>query len=114
MKVNIIFALANIISALLIIGISIPLVLRKIQMNYIYGIRIKESFVSEENWFKINEYGGKQMIIWSLPLLAAGILCLFITIHTANGILLLIMGIAPIIICMVIALIKILKYARSL
>ena len=114
MNANSIFALLNIISAVLIIGISIPLVLRKIKMNYWYGIRIKESFISEDNWYIINEYGGKQMIIWSVPLFIAGISCLFIPISNAKGAWLLMIGIAPIIICMSIAIIRILKYARSL
>ena len=29
-------------------------------MNHLYGIRIKKSFESEDSWYKINEYGGKQ------------------------------------------------------
>lgn len=114
MNVNLIFALSNIISGLIIIGISIPLVMRKIKMNYWYGIRIKESFVSEENWYKINSYGGNQMITWSIPLIAAGIICLFIPFNNTKGIWLLIIGIAPIIIFMTTALIRILKYAKSL
>lgn len=59
--------------ALLIIGLSIPLVRRKIKMNSLYGVRLTKSFVSDENWYAINHYGGKAMIYWMLPLLVAGI-----------------------------------------
>jgi len=41
--------------ALVIIGLSWPLVKRKIKRNQIYGIRIPEAFKSEERWLEINE-----------------------------------------------------------
>lgn len=59
--------------ALLIIGLSVPLVKRKIKMNPLYGVRLAKSFVSDENWYAINHYGGKALIYWMLPLLVAGI-----------------------------------------
>ena len=47
---------------LLLIGISIPLIKRSIQMNQYYGVRTPEAFKSEENWYEINSYGGKQLL----------------------------------------------------
>jgi uncharacterized membrane protein len=44
------------------IGISLPLVKRKIKRNRWYGIRILEAFKSEERWLEINQYGGRLMI----------------------------------------------------
>lgn len=38
---------------------SVPLMLRKVPMNTAYGIRTRKAFVSEENWYRINEYGGR-------------------------------------------------------
>ena len=52
---------------LLMALISVPLVLRKIPMNHTYGIRVRKAFVSQENWYAINVYGGKLFIgfgIW--------------------------------------------------
>lgn len=69
--------LINISSALLFIVISVPLVKQKISMNNLYGFRIKRAFESDENWFKINTYGGKQLISWSIPLIIIGIFCFF-------------------------------------
>jgi len=74
-KPNVVFGLINLASALLIMGVSLPLVKRKIKMNQLYGVRIKKSFESEDNWYKINAYGGKQLIIWSIPMLFAGLIC---------------------------------------
>ncbi len=75
---SIILGLSNIIVSCLIIGVSIPLVMGKIPMNQIYGIRFKKSFESKENWYKINSYGGKQLITWSLPLFLIGIITFFL------------------------------------
>ena len=73
---NIVLGLSNIFCAILFIAISIPLVLGKIPMNSFYGVRLKKSYDSEENWYKINKYGGKQLIIWSIPLFIIGIITL--------------------------------------
>ncbi len=43
--------------AFIIIGISIPLVLCKIPMNHIYGVRFSKSYESEDNWYEINITG---------------------------------------------------------
>jgi hypothetical protein len=43
-------AIVHIIVALVIIGVSLPLVKRKIKRNQWYGIRIPEAFKSEERW----------------------------------------------------------------
>ena len=52
--------------------LSVPLVLRKIPMNHAYGIRIRKAFVSESNWYEINAYGGKLLLVFGLFLLAFG------------------------------------------
>jgi hypothetical protein len=54
--------------------LSLPLVLRKIPMNRIYGIRVPLAFVSERNWYAINAYGGKWLFAVGLLLLAFGFL----------------------------------------
>jgi hypothetical protein len=78
MDVNMFPGVINITSGLLFIGISIPLVKRKIKMNFLYGFRIEESFKSEENWYNINAYGGKELMVWSIPVILLGIICFFI------------------------------------
>lgn len=51
---------------ILIILASAPLYLKKIPMNALYGIRIPVAMVSEHNWYLVNSYGGKLMMIWGL------------------------------------------------
>ena len=58
---------------------SIPLILRKVPMNPAYGIRIKKSFASAENWYAINAYGGKLFAVFGIVLLAFS----FFTWHSA-------------------------------
>jgi uncharacterized membrane protein len=75
---NITVGLSNVFIGFLIILLCIPLVKRKIKMNRWYGMRIPKSFKSEENWYNINEYGGKIFIYWSIPIVLIGIIVLFL------------------------------------
>jgi hypothetical protein len=69
--------MVNIFVGLFFIALSVPLVKRKIKMNKWYGVRIPRAFKSEESWYKINEYGGRVFIYWSIPILLSGILLFF-------------------------------------
>lgn len=81
-EANFWLGICNISVGIFIILISIPLVLGKIPMNQWYGIRFSKSFVSEQNWYMINAYGGKQLIVWSVPLILFGGLTFFLPIGT--------------------------------
>ena len=70
-------------SAALLLGI--PLWRRKIPMNRWYGARFKKSFESAENWYRINEHSGKQLMLWSLPLLAIGAAALLFPGESSSG-----------------------------
>ncbi len=115
MKLNIVFGLMNIITALLFIGMSLPLVNHKIKMNHFYGVRIKKSFESDDNWYRIKSYGGKQLIIWSILMILSGFACFIIPISDTNrNLLSFVLGIVPMTLCVAIAVIRILFYARNL
>jgi hypothetical protein len=53
---------------------SVPLILRKVPMNRAYGVRIAKAFVSDENWYAVNEYGGKLLLGFGLFLLVFALL----------------------------------------
>ena len=59
--------------ALLIAGISLPLLFRKVRPNHWYGVRVPASFVSTENWYAINEFGAKRLLGLSLALVVVGL-----------------------------------------
>jgi len=84
MNVILIVALSNIAIALLIIGLSIPLIYRKVSMNPLYGVRFSASFRSTENWYSINEYGGRALLFASIPIGLYGILGTLIYSHTPD------------------------------
>jgi len=53
---------------------AIPLIMRKVPMNRMYGIRIRKAFISNSNWYALNEYGGKLLLIFGVFLTAFGVL----------------------------------------
>ena len=114
MEPNIIFGMINIASALVIMGVSLPLIRRKVKMNHWYGIRIKKSFESEDNWYRINAYGGKQLFIWSSPMIFVGLICFLVPINDSNkDILSFVLGVFPTTLCLATAIIKIYAYAKK-
>ncbi|MFA5148366.1 MAG: SdpI family protein [Candidatus Omnitrophota bacterium] len=74
------FILINMITGLLSIALGIPLAKRKIPMNYWYGFRLPKAFKSPELWYQVNEYGGRQMVLWSIPVLITAVACFFIPV----------------------------------
>src|SRR5258708_2228688 len=84
------------ITGLLCIGLAIPLVRGQVGRNGLYGIRFPQSFQSDDAWFAINRFGGKRLIVWSIPLIVIGIVLLFLPLqsHTA---LTLTLGFAPLV-----------------
>lgn len=71
-------ALMDVVVGIMFIAVSVPLVLGKIGPNALYGFRIPAAFRSQEAWYDINAYGGRQLIYWSLALIASGILKILI------------------------------------
>lgn len=104
--------LLNIIAGLIFILVSIPLVRRKIGPNGWYGFRIAKAFESEENWYRINEYGGRQMIKWSAVIILIGVVALFIPLGPEDHVLALLFGLAPVLI--LIPAIQTILWARHL
>jgi|HubBroStandDraft_2_1064218.scaffolds.fasta_scaffold748579_1 hypothetical protein len=72
-------ALLDLQFGLLLFGMSLPLMLRKVPMNRWYGIRIPAAFDSEQGWYDVNAYGGRQLAIWSWPLIFAGATGFFVS-----------------------------------
>ena len=54
----------------LVILVSLPLVLRMVPMNRVYGIRVSKAFASEQNWYQINTWGGALFLALGLFLVA--------------------------------------------
>lgn len=108
---SIVLGIENIFCGVLFIEISIPLFMGKIKMNRLYGIRFHKSFESQECWYKINRYGAKRIVIWSIPIMIIGIIALFVPLQ-GRGLKEILFALAP---CLIlIAVIESYLYARRL
>jgi len=65
-------AMTTLLAGLLILILSLPLIARKVPMNELYGIRIPAAFESEERWYAINAYGGRQLAVGAVVIMVAG------------------------------------------
>ena len=114
-KLHLILGITNISSGILFILISIPLVMKKIPMNHFYGFRIKKAFSSEENWFKINQYGGRQLILWSIPLIGIGLSYFFYPVREPlSEMASALYAAGPMCICAGVAIIKTILFSKAL
>jgi SdpI/YfhL protein family len=54
--------------------IALPLLVGVVRPNRFYGIRVRQAFLSEKNWYSINEYGAKRMLLFSVAVASTGFL----------------------------------------
>ncbi len=54
--------------------VAVPLIMRKVPMNRLYGIRTRKAFVSSSNWYEINAYGGRLFMVFGVLVAAFGVL----------------------------------------
>lgn len=114
-NLNILIRVVNISAGILYILVGIPLVMRKVPMNKIYGFRIKESFTSNEAWFKINCYGDKQLIFWSFLMIVVGIIFLFKPVQAyKNDMINVLYVVGPMIMLTFVAILKTILYSKKL
>lgn len=48
---------------LLMAGLGIPMMLRKVKPNYFYGFRTKKTLSDEKIWYEANAYAGR-LLLW--------------------------------------------------
>jgi uncharacterized membrane protein len=69
-------------TGLVIFGLAIPLILRRVPPNGIYGVRTKASFASESDWYRINSIGGRHLAVSGLLILIVGAVGFFLPMST--------------------------------
>jgi hypothetical protein len=62
-----------IISGLLLCALSIPMILKIIKPNGLYGFRVKKTLENPEIWYAVNAYSGKWLLGTGLVIVAAAI-----------------------------------------
>jgi hypothetical protein len=75
--INIVIGTAWILAGFVSLGLSLPLVARRVKRNPLYGVRFHESFASDEAWFAINHFGGQRMARWSIAQIGFGVFAYF-------------------------------------
>jgi hypothetical protein len=81
-------------TGILLIAVAVPLAMGRVPRNALYGVRFRKSFASDQAWLDINRYGGRRLILWSIPLVIIGIVAMFMPMEDRPG-LALTMGLAP-------------------
>ncbi len=61
-------------SGLILAGLSVPLILRKIPPNGIYGFRVKKTMEHPEIWYPVNAYGGKWLLAVGIGIVLAAVI----------------------------------------
>lgn len=99
----------------LLIGGSLPLIRRSIRVNQYYGVRTDEAFKSEENWYAINHYGGKQFLGVGIFTMAWSILnIIFVAIgFVTHDLVAALSSTIPVVIALGIAFVRINAYNES-
>ncbi len=61
-------------AGILLVGISIPLIQRRIKPNPLYGFRVPKAYKSDEIWYDINAYSGMRLLVGGIVIAIAGVL----------------------------------------
>lgn len=72
-------------SGLLIFLLAIPMILRRVPPNGIYGVRTKASFASDADWYRINAIGGRYLAVAGIVILVVGIVGFFLPLSARNS-----------------------------
>ena len=65
-------------SGLFLAAISVPLILRKIGPNPLYGFRVKRTLEDPAVWYPVNAYAAKRLLIVGLVISISAILLFFV------------------------------------
>lgn len=72
-------------SGLLILLLSIPMILRRVPPNSLYGVRTKASFSSDSDWYRINAIGGRYLAVSGTAIFLVGGIGFFIPSSAQNS-----------------------------
>ncbi len=72
-------------AGILMVGISIPLIQRRIKPNYWYGFRTRRTLSDPAVWYEVNAYAGKRLLISGVIASVSAIVLYFIPGTTVDG-----------------------------
>lgn len=113
------FGLLNIGGGLLIIALSLPLLLKLVPRNCLYGFLFAKARRSKEDWYAVNSYGAKQLIRCSSGTVGCGLLLLLIPFDafyrptSGYDTLFVLAALAPIVLPLMVALLRTGQFAAK-
>ncbi len=63
-----------VIAGLLLVSLSLPLMLRKVPPNGLYGFRVKATLEDPELWYDVNAYAARGLLICGVVIVTSAIL----------------------------------------
>lgn len=81
------FMLLFVCSGLLLLGLSIPLMLRRVKPNWWYGFRTRKTLGDEHIWYDSNAYAGKWLLISSIIFTLVSLVLYFVPTFRTNFVL---------------------------
>ena len=76
--------LSFVATGLLLIGLAIPMMLRRVKPNHWYGFRTPKTLSDDDIWYASNAYSGKLLLIISLVHTVASFVLYFVPALQAN------------------------------
>ncbi|HET9328871.1 MAG TPA: SdpI family protein [Candidatus Eisenbacteria bacterium] len=64
----------------LMVALAIPLILRRVRPNAIYGLRVPATFADEEVWYEANAWCGRDMVVLGSALVILPLVIAFLPI----------------------------------
>ena len=95
---NLMFGIGHLFCAGMLAAIGAVCAQGTMKRNSLVGVRTKKALESDENWKKMNEYGGKRLMFWSAILAVIAVASFFVPLGTEedpNLTLILILASAP-------------------
>ena len=64
---------------LLMCGLSLPLIWRKVPPNNLYGFRVRQTLENEEVWYAANEFSAKRLLWLGIATVVVAVTLFFLT-----------------------------------
>ena len=65
-------------TGIVILALAIPLIMRRVPPNGLYGVRTKAAFASANDWYRINHIGGRYLAVAGALVVVAGAVGFFL------------------------------------
>ena len=109
---NIVLLGMFIVTGMLLAGLSIPMILKRIKPNGLYGFRVKQTLENPDIWYPVNSYSGKWLLATGIFQICAAIMLYFIPAISLDQYSLAVLGIF--VLAFAIGLVYSIRYMKSL